>query len=111
MTGRLVAEIREKIAEDSFVRFGQNETGKPLRPDSAISFIQSQYMAENDAAIAVYNEKARKYPQLVDFTKPDVDNKKKNAWESVAAAALREKITDDSGNEISFLRPNGDKLR
>ena len=100
MTGRLVAEIREKIAEDAFVKFGQNEKPRPLRPDSAISLVQSQYMAENDAAIAVYDEKALKYPQLVEFAKPDVDNKKKAAWDLIAAAALREKITDDRGNEI-----------
>ena len=70
----------------------------------------------NDAAIAIYEEKVKKYPELAVIKTEDPADKKKNKRNNMMGATrtmdaiMKEKITDDLGREIEFKRPNGDKL-
>lgn len=50
-------------------------------------------------------------PLLVYPKKETVVKKKKAFIKKTEALILKERITDDLGREINFVRPNGDKLK
>lgn len=82
------------------------------KPSTPEKLKLEKYMAEHQAALEVFHKKEQDYPML---TKPvemkPPEKKRRISYTKMDTVLItKEKITDDQGKEINFIRPSGDRI-